>query len=98
MTLIEDEVRVTEVGAGSPDHVTLVAVEGDVAVGSATLERLYGLRAGLSFDVHGHETIAWRLLEGLEAAALDRGIVRLELDEARTPEVLRGALGSRQVR
>jgi hypothetical protein len=98
MTLIEDGVRLTVVGAPAADTFTVAASEGGTIVGQVVLSRLYGPRAELTVAVDGREAVAERLLEAAEEAALDRGISRLEIDAAGAPAAFILALATRSVR
>ena len=98
MTMIGDELCVTVIGTASADHVTIVAIEGERAVGHATLDRLYSPRAEVAFHQDGHDVVARALLDALEDAARARGITRLEIDQAGAPASVLLALLTRGLR
>ena len=81
MSAAADSLTVRVFGPETVDETEVVAVDtaGNV-VGRASLSRLYGLRAALTFDVAPDTTVALVLADALEREARLRGVRRLELD------------------
>ncbi len=88
-----DPVLVRPTGPATLDSASLIAFDAiGTIVGRATLSRMYGARGELQLELARTGTVALALIDAVERAARDRGLVNLELNASKTADRLVAAL------
>jgi hypothetical protein len=93
MTPAPAPLLVRPTGPVTVDRASVVAMDAmGTVVGRATLSRTYGACAELQLELAHTGTVALTLIDAIERAARERGLVRLELDASTTADRLVSAL------